>query len=198
MTVSISKMSGKLQGIAAINTNTVTNEYCNKQYSRADPDNICTHCYSQNMLKTFRKNCQPSFERNSNVLASDKALDIPKISRNNNLIRFNGHGELINAAHFLNLCEIAAAYPTKTFALWTKRYDLVKPLLDKTPANMILVYSNPRIDKVMDTPPKGFDKVFNNVSKEFDGEANCTGQKCIDCQVCYNFDTTNVIIEHVK
>lgn len=198
MTVSVSTMSGKLQGIPAINTNTVTNEYCIKQFNRKDDSNICTHCYSHTMLNTFRKNCQPSFERNSTILASDKPVDIPKVPVKMDHVRFNGHGELINRDHYINLCAIARAYPNKTFALWTKRYDLVKPLLDKTPPNMILVYSNPKIDAVMTEPPKGFDKVFNNVSEGYDGEENCTGQKCIDCLVCYKHDTTNVIVERVK
>ena len=56
--VSVSKMSGKLAGIPAINTNTATNAYCVKQYTSGGADNICTMCYSQRMLSTYRKNCQ--------------------------------------------------------------------------------------------------------------------------------------------
>jgi len=51
---------------------------------------------------------------------------------------------------------------------------------------------------VMRKPPRGFHRVFNNVTKKYRGDANCTGQKCIDCQLCYKFDTTSVIVEHVK
>jgi formate hydrogenlyase subunit 6/NADH:ubiquinone oxidoreductase subunit I len=63
---------------------------------------------------------------------------------------------------------------------------------------MILVYSNPKIDRVMRKPPRGFHRVFNNVTTKYRGDANCTGQKCIDCQLCYKFDTASVIVEHVK
>lgn len=195
----MSVMSGKLQGVIALNTNTVTNPFCIKEYSKKDPDNICSFCYSHNMLNTFRKNCQPSFQRNSDILASDKPIDterIPKI--NASIVRFHGHGELINDNHFINLCTIAKEYPNTTFALWTKRIDIVRPNRSHVPDNMILVYSNPKIDRVMKSPPRGFHRVFNNVTDKYRGNANCTGQKCIDCQLCYRFDTDKVIVEHVK
>lgn len=194
--VSVSKMSGKLAGIPAINTNTATNAYCVKQYTSGGEDNICTMCYSQRMLSTYRKNCQPSFQRNSDILSSDREVDIPKI--NAAFVRFHGHGELINDTHFLNLCDIAESNGHCTFALWTKRVDIVRPNRHHVPENMILVYSNPKIDRVMRKPPRGFHRVFNNVTKKYRGDANCTGQKCIDCQLCYKFDTTSVIVEHVK
>jgi len=62
--IHISKMTGKLEGFQSISTNTSTNEYCKKQNTKNDPDNICTHCYSWTMLKTFRKNMAPALERN--------------------------------------------------------------------------------------------------------------------------------------
>lgn len=194
--ISVSKMSGKLAGIPAINTNTATNEYCVKQYASGGKDNICTMCYSQRMLSTYRKSCQPSFQRNSDILSSDREVDIPKI--NAAFVRFHGHGELINDTHFLNLCDIAESNSHCTFALWTKRVDIVRPNRHHVPSNMILVYSNPKIDSVLRKPPRGFHRVFNNVTKQYRGDANCTGQKCIDCQLCYKFDTTSVIVEHVK
>jgi hypothetical protein len=194
--VSVSKMSGKLQGIPAINTNTATNPFCIERYSKGDPDDICTFCYSHKMLNTYRKSCQPSFQRNSDILASDTGIDIPKI--NASIVRFNGHGELLNDTHFRNLCAIASNYPRTNFALWTKRVDIVRSNLYCVPKNMILVYSNPKIDRVLTKPPRGFHRVFSNVTDKYTGDANCTGQKCIDCQLCYHFDTTQVIVEHVK
>ena len=55
-TVHISIMTGKLDGLRAISTNTRTNEYCIKQNASGDPDNICTKCYSHTMLSSYRKN----------------------------------------------------------------------------------------------------------------------------------------------
>ena len=47
--------------------------------------------------------------------------------------------------------------------------------------------------------PRGFHKVFNNVSKDSDTKQNCTGRKCMDCLICYRKDSgTNVIVEAVK
>lgn len=192
--VHVSKMSGKLAGIPAVNTNTVTNPFCIKEAARPDASLICTHCYSHTMLNSYRKSCQPAFQRNSDLLASD--ADVVPPTFNAHSVRFNGHGELINVQHYKNLIKIALANPHTMFGLWTKRVDIVRGI-DK-PDNLLLIYSNPRIDAVMDKPPRGFDRVFNNVSKQYTGEANCTGQKCIDCLLCYRSDTTKVIIEHVK
>ena len=195
-TVSVSKMTGKLEGIQAINTNTATNEFCIKESSKSDVDKICGKCYSMSMLSSYRKNCQPAFQRNSDVLASDAEFILPRTS--GAFVRFHGHGELINEQHFRNLCAIASDNKHSAFALWTKRVGIVRKNLHHVPDNMILVYSNPKIDNVMSSPPRGFDRVFNNVSESYDGEANCTGQKCMDCLLCYKRDTTQVIVEHVK
>lgn len=195
--VHVSVMSGKLKGISAINTNTVTNKFCQKMQKG---NNICKHCYSQAMLTGSRKNCQPSFQRNSDLLSSRALLphEIPRL--NHAWFRFHGHGELINYVHFRNLCAIAFANPQTTFALWTKRKDIVWEYGENVslpPDNLILIYSNPKLDSVMTKPPKYFDKVFNNITDK-DAEANCTGQKCIDCLECYDLDGANVIVEHVK
>ena len=52
--VHISKMTGKLDGFKAISTNTITNDYCNKQHVKGKQDgkNICGDCYSHAMLNT--------------------------------------------------------------------------------------------------------------------------------------------------
>ena len=67
------------------------------------------------------------------------------------------------------------------------------------PSNLILVWSNPKINRVVYNPPKHFDRVFNNVNYEHKlEEQNCTGQKCKDCLLCYRHDTTKVIVEAIK
>ena len=62
-------MSGKLEGLRAISTNTTTNDYCIKQYEKKDSNNICTFCYSQEMLRTYRKNMANALQRNSDIIA---------------------------------------------------------------------------------------------------------------------------------
>jgi hypothetical protein len=103
--------------------------------------------------------------------------------------RINAHGELINATHLENICRIAEHNPHCNVAVWTKRKDIVSRMFAKRakPSNLILIWSNPKIDAVVYDPPKHFDRVFNNVSYEHKpDEQNCTGQKCRDCLLCYS------------
>ena len=197
--VHISTMSGKLEGFKSISTNTVTNDFCIKM-NKAKDNVICSHCYSMNMLKGYRKNTAPALQRNSDLLSVRllKSDELPVIM--DKYFRFSSHGELINAKHLRNLIKITEHNPDTTFALWTKRRDLISAYAKRwpMPSNLILVYSNPKVDAVMDTPPRFFDRVFNNVTDEYKGEANCTGQKCKDCLLCYKWHTTDVIVEHVK
>ena len=199
-------MTGKLEGFQAISTNTVSNEYCQKQYKKQDAKNICTFCYSHNMLNTFRKSMQASLQRNTDLLNS-KVLHpdaLPVI--NSAFFRFNAHGELaldkkqgtINLENYVN---IAIKNPHCTFSLWTKRFDIIKPYFDnhEKPKNLILIYSSPLTNHIMTKVPKHFDKTFNTVVEtDFIEKQNCTGQKCKDCLLCYKKDTTSIIVEKVK
>ena len=67
LAVKISVMTGKLVEIPAINTNTLTNEFCQKMRT-SSPKCICWYCYSYDMLEGSRKNCQPAWEHNSLLL----------------------------------------------------------------------------------------------------------------------------------
>ena len=191
-----SKMSGKLIGIPALNTDTTSNKYCIKM---SKTDTICGSCYSWNMLKTFRKNAVPSFKRNSKFLSAE--VHDPKylLPVSSIIARFNGHGEIINEAHFINIINICKNQPNTTFTLWTKRKDIINKVCKdyKLPKNLIMVYSNPVINTIMKKVPKHFHKVFNNVSND-SNKINCVG-KCIDCLKCYNLkDNTKQIIEKIK
>ena len=200
--VHISVMTGKLDGLRAISTNTRTNDYCIKQHASGDPSNICTKCYSHTMLSSYRKNMQPALQRNSDTL-STRMLDEDEVPRIlDAYFRFDAHGELINMTHLANLALICEHNPGTSFALWTKRNDLVSKYFAvwAKPANLILIYSNPKISHILRKPPRFFDRTFNNVLEhEFVEQQNCTGQKCADCLLCYipgNGVTT--IVEKVK
>ena len=194
MAVHISKMTGKLAHMPAINTNTLTNEFCIRQHQT---NTICFDCYSFDMLQGHRKNCAPAFERNS--VALSELIDYDDLPfLNYAYVRINGHGELINENHLDNIIAIAVKNPQCTFALWTKRVSLIRNRLDLIPDNLILVFSNPKVDRVIGVP-RGFHKVFNNVSKGSTAPQNCTGRKCIECLACYRKDSgTDVIVEMVK
>ena len=194
-------MSGKLEGLRAISTNTTTNDYCIKQYNKKDSKNICTFCYSQEMLRTYRKNMALALQRNSDIIGKKIIHDdgLPIIL--DAFFRFNAHGELINEINLINYINIALKNPHCNFSLWTKRFDIVSKYFkdNKKPKNFILIYSNPKINNILKVVPKYFDKTFNNVQEDLDIEKqNCTGQKCKDCLLCYKLDSTNTIIEKVK
>ena len=201
-TVHISIMTGKLDGLRAISTNTRTNDYCIKQNASGDPTNICTKCYSHTMLSSYRKNMQPALERNSQALSTRvlPTVELPKIA--DSVFRFDAHGELINETHLRNLVAICEYNPGTVFALWTKRNDIVSKYFraNAKPANMVLIYSNPKISHIMAKPPKFFDRTFNNVLEhEFVERQNCTGQQCKNCLLCYTpGNGVTTIVEKVK
>ena len=208
MKLKISNMSGKLKDIQAINTNTLSNSFCKKENQSNNPDKICTICYSVYMLETFRKSCVDAWENNSvmlsTVLYTVADFVSMKIKFKNDIFRIHGHGEFINQTHLHNICNLSFAYPEITFAVWSKRIDLVrkfKKWLDGKgydfPSNLILIYSNPKINNILSTPPRPFHKVFNNVSDTHPLE-NCTGQKCNDCRLCYSFKKEKIIVENTK
>lgn len=197
----VSKMTGKLDGLQGINTNPLDNSFCEKM---SKTESICKYCYSRKMVATYRKSASACWSNNGKILSDHILTDaeIPTIKAE--YIRFHAHGELINYTHFINYKIIASHYPEKTFALWTKRKDIINNgLHGNIPKNMILIYSNPCIDKPI-TVPAGFDKVFNVVTKEYIKESilnevltgqpqiniNCAGKKCKDCLLCYNSKET--------
>ena len=201
-TIHISKMSGKLDGLRAISTNTVSNDFCQKMYNSGNGNNICTKCYSNKMLRTYRKNTQAALQRNSDLLSKSVDDAVLKATRiMDAFLRLNAHGELINEQHLSNLVRLAELKPYTSFTLWTKRKNIVRKFFDThdKPDNLILIYSNPRISSIMDSPPEYFDKTFNNVLEhESVDQQNCTGQKCADCLLCYTKNDVKTIVEKVK
>ena len=189
-------MTGKLVEIPAINTNTLTNKFCQDMHT-SSPKCICWDCYSYAMLEGSRKNCQPAWQKNSDIL-SGGLLGYPLPQFNSLYVRFDGHGELINETHFINYLLITEHNPKTTFSLFTKRSKLVKKVLDtrKKPQNLILVYSNPLVDRITDKIPYYFDKVFNTITEKSTRD-NCTGRKCIECLACYTHGT-NTLVEMKK
>jgi hypothetical protein len=202
--IHISKLHGKLEKFKAISTNTRTNKFCSKMFNTLNDKVICTKCYSWSTLnKGMYPALEPALERNSELLASrilkDNELPVIKDSQ----FRFNAHGELINITHLQNYVNIVNKNPSCHFSLWTKRKDMIRKYFknpdNEKPDNLILIYSNPIISKIMRHPPEYFEKTFNNVmDNEFKEQQNCTGQKCIDCLKCYRHNEDNIIVEKVK
>ena len=200
----ITKLSGKLDGFRSLSSNTTTNPFCIKMNATTKDNIICKECYSMSMLKGFRKNAAPALQRNNDLLASRilEPHEIPTII--DMYFRIHTHGEILNLTHAINILNLVKANPHTTFGWWSKRKDIINKLFSpsyggfgfKKPSNLIMIYNNPKIDDVIDTPPKWFDKTFNNVTSH--PAENCTGQRCKDCLVCYTHNDTNTIIEKVK
>ena len=153
------------------------------------------------MLLAYRKNCVPSFENNSRVLRQENIDgDMPKFNKKNDIIRIHAHGELQNATHLKNLLKIVKSNPTKTFSLYTKRIDIVNEVfgLGQTPTNLIMVFSNPVIDKPILVIPKYFDKVFNVCRDGYHDKINCGANSCNTCRTCYDKTKSNIIYEMIK
>jgi len=202
MKIKISEMSGKLKDIQAINTNPLTNDFCQSMNASSNDSCICTHCYSCSMLLAYRKNCVPAFEYNSFHLRHDSFSDddIPKFNKKNDIVRIHAHGEIQNATHLKNLLKIVKATPEKTFSLYTKRMDIVNEVftLTQTPSNLIMVFSNPTIDKPILKVPKHFDKVFNVCKEKYLDKINCGAKSCNGCRNCYDKSKTNILYEAIK
>lgn len=221
----VSKLTGKLEGFQSISNNTTTNKFCYDRYVEAVKKNeaagevvdICGVCYSHTMLNGMRKSMKPALDRNE--FLAERILnpnELPTILAA--FHRFHAHGELLTETvdpltgetlqtfdrftHIENLCRIAEHNPHCTFALWTKRTDIIKPFFNKRakPSNLILIYSNPKTNHILEKAPKHFDRTFNNVQADLHTDRqNCTGQKCKDCMLCYKTGNgVGVIVEKIK
>ena len=200
--VKVSRMTGKLTDLQAISTNTRTNEFCVKMASADKQDWICKYCYSHKTLDAgVYPSLEPALQHNSDVLSAAplQPEQMPKFKKKTEYIRLSAHGDLINETHLDNLIQIVRANPGNRFALWSKRVTMVRKYFKQNsiPDNLQLVWSNPVINKVVNTPPAPFHRVFNNVSHKGYKE-NCTGQKCKDCLLCYTDSGVTTIVEKVK
>jgi len=193
-------MTGKMKDIPAINTNPLSNAFCQKMHNSTTKDIVCKECYSCAMLKAYRKNCVPAFERNTNILKNKISKEQIPLFKKNNIVRIHAHGELINEQHLLNFMDIAQENETITFSLYTKRTDIVNSVLAKSekPSNMIIVYSNPIVDKPIHNIPAGFDKVFNVCRTAHLDKINCGAKSCNTCRSCYTKTGVNIIYEKIK
>lgn len=187
--IHITHGTGKMRDIPSINTNSLNNPFCQEQ--RRKKDLVCSKCYGTRLLR-YRLKLHEKLDMNSELLSQTrlKLSEVPVL--NYLYIRFNSFGELINERHYENLLLICDGAPNTTFALWTKRYEIVSKY--PKPANLILIYSEPKLnptaqfyDAVVKKWP-AFDKVFMVYAPHFadatNVQINCQ-RACIDCLHCY-------------
>jgi len=198
MTLQITKrMQGKMEGFKSLNTSPLANPFCKKMVKESPNDIICKFCYSTRAIITYAKAAQRSWGINTDILSREVLEDhrIPEIK--DKVFRFHSHGELLNATHYINFCNIAWKNPNTYFTLFTKRPNLTRGI--DRPPNMGLIYSEPRINNYVEEIPEGFDRRFTVFTKDYIEEneidINCGGKKCIECLTCY---TPNNGITHVN
>lgn len=196
--ISISQLSGKLEHFHGISTNPLTNDFCNKMALKNNT--ICNRCYSRRMLRTFRMNAVPAFDRNGKKLSESEVQpgEMPRFAPGE-WVRLLPHGELINDTMMENFVKIAKHNHWNRFVLWTKRKDIVKNF--EIPANMFIIYSNPNLNRYSDNIPEKFHGIFNVFTEEYalhnNIDINCM-QKCIECMKCYSGTSGLVINEMLK
>lgn len=197
--IKLSTMTGKLEGVQAINSDPLSNRFCMAQRKKQQVNNVCNFCYSCRMVKSYRSNCRPGWRKNGLILSlmDLKEEELPVTS--GALVRIHAHGELLNYKHAVNMIRIARKNPQSVFGFWTKRANIVQRLHkeEEIPDNVIFVFSNEELDSIMDEPPEGFHKVFNVVTKEDNPRINCGQSKCLTCRLCYRKETTQCIVEHL-
>jgi hypothetical protein len=189
--------SNKMDGIQSLNTLPTTNEFCMKQ--RENKDTVCSACYCKKL--EFYGGIKGSFGHNAKVLSESiiPESELPYI--NAGQFRFNSFGELINVTHYINLVNLAKKNKHCTFALWTKRVDIVHNARVRKPYNLILIKSS-LLKDVQEKLPRGFNKVFTVFSKQYiedNGiEINCGSKHCMSCNLCYTHNTLVYVNEKLK
>ena len=186
--ITCSVMSGKMKGIPSINTNPLTNSFCNGQ--QEVKNSICRSCYSRKMLTTFRKFCAPPWEKNGRILSTRILAkeELPII--NSRYIRIHSHGELINMTHLHNIIAIAKVNRHSRFVTWSKRKNLVGRV--DLPRNLKFIYSTPKVNETKIILPKNFSKVFSVYTDSSLAEINCHGKTCLSCLLCYKGKTVRI------
>lgn len=194
----VSKMTGKLEGFHGVNFSSVCNLFCLSMAQ--DKKTVCSHCYSQKMLRTFRKGAEPTFARNASFMSVLRSEEELPSFMPGSYVRFLAHGELESATQAQNMLRLCKKNPSSFFALWTKRPYLVEEAVNAEggiPENLVLIQSVSMLNpKVVEKHPMfhATFAVFDKAHVQEDTESSwaCNGKKCSTCMHCY---TKNRVVE---
>lgn len=188
-------MYNKMHEMFSLSTSTVANKFCMSM--RKNKKTVCSACYAYRIERRVSV-VQKKYERNSRILSGGLLERAPYIDTD--IFRFNSLGELLNDMHLINLFKICNSNLHCTFALWTKRVDIVHRHIQNKPSNLILIFSSP-FKNLISELPKGFDKTFTVFSakyvRENDISINCKGY-CRQCRKCYEFNEHTEIREALR
>ena len=192
-------LQDKMEFIHGITTTCLVNEFCKAMQNTAGT--ICEHCYADAIYEPSKE----AYTKNAEILNNGILHVAPIVA--SLYFRFNSHGELISELEYLNYYIIAAVNPDRTFALWTKRPDIVervhKMLNLKKLKNMTLVLSSPYVNAEIDAEKHPlFDHIFTVYTKEYSGahgvKITCGARKCNSCGRCYTRRTGKAVAELLK
>lgn len=201
------KHSGKMSGMVSMSTACKANKFCKARMGNNAL--ICFYCFAEIQLNNYGIDMLKPFLYNIWMLNRFQlSADILPLL-NNRLFRLESFGDVLTIGHELNYIRFMNKNPKTVIAQWTKNPNIVSRALEIVgkPKNMIFIYSNPIIDRIMRLADivKRFpmvDKVFNVVSEEYARENNikftCGARHCLTCENCYTFGGLTEIIEKLR
>lgn len=187
--------SGKIEDIFSLDVASRKCSFCDamREAAKANPAIICKYCYA----RQEHESAQARHEITGNILQTiritpeEAAYITPPTAA---IVRFNSDGEILNDIHADNLLTIAKATPNTTFAIWTKRPELLNKAITRAggkPENLIAGISSPQIN-VTTAPYSWTDFVFTvytpaGITRALArDEFPCNGKKCKECGFrCY-------------
>ena len=192
--------SGKIAGIASVDSSARGCEFCAKMQAAAASlkakgcdDHICGHCYATR----GRFLLADITDRHSLTMAIlsmvEFSIDDFKMLGLTGLVRIHSDGDVRNDLHALNLLRMVIASPFARVTWWGKNVMPIIHACDALgkPDNLTLIASSVMIGHKMRLP-RYFDYTFTAYRKEqvaaalAAGSVPCNGQKCAACGFrCY-------------
>ena len=206
--LTVSKCTGKMEGIPSISTNLYLCDGCKKR--NACRNMVCHYCYATSMQWA---NAWKAFARNTAILSKPITADcIKKLTKDLKrqskdksipLCRLLTHGDLPNFDALLNFFAIAKAFPKTKFSLMTKEEEIVKKasqMMDNgelvKPENLKVVFSSYNVNvpykKALDYSL--VDEIYTVFAKDYIEEkglpkgtvsCHCGPASCFNCKQCY-------------
>ena len=200
--------TGKMKEMISLSTSVLKNAFCQKR-SKCKKS-ICSKCYANRMTKAY-KGLEKVLAINTKALTTNifPVYLFPKFE-SGRLLRLEAFGDLNNEIQVINYFRFCERNYDCKIALWTKNPFLIDRVIKKgfsKPQNLIIIYSNPILDKLIsDTKLIArypfIDKVFSVFTKDYAKAEtitiNCGARNCFTCQRCYSTKTGFHVNELVK
>lgn len=203
------KHTGKMSGNVSLSTACKANRFCVHRMNENNKMLICFYCFAESQLNNYGISMLKPFLFNIwllNRFQVSKAI-LPLL--NNLIFRFESFGDVMSLCQEMNYLRLIDKNPETKIAQWTKNLGFLKQAFDirEKPENMIVIYSNPFIDKPekLENIKNRFwfvDKVFNVISEEYAKEHGikftCGARHCLTCRNCYSFNNLTEITEKLR